>query len=474
MKKTDEVSFPRRRASEKSRAVRRLCDDFPVLAFKGKTNTGFLRPWRWIPWLVAIAAMAAGANARAVLTIEITSGVQNALPIAIVPFVCETPVSPPENVSGVITADLQRSGRFAPLPERDMLSHPRDASQIDYGDWRKLGMDHLVIGRVCPSGDGFEVRFQLFDVLRQVQLTGLTYRADRKGLRRTAHQIADVIYETLLGEPGAFATRIAYVTETVDAVGVHKYTLEVADSDGYNPRPVLVSPQPLMSPAWSPDGARLAYVSFESGTPAIYVQDVNSGARELVSHSPGLNGAPAWSPDGKRIALVLSKDGSPNIYVLDLGTKALQQITRTLAIDTEPAWAPDGKSIVFTSDRGSKPQIYRVSLATGETRRLTFEGDYNARPSISPNGKYLAVVNNSGRGFNIAVLELASGAMQVLTQGGRDESPSFAPNGSMIIYATKEGTKGFLSVVSVDGRVRQRLVLEGGQAREPAWSPYLR
>jgi TolB protein len=429
----------------------------------------------WIGGLVILICMAAGTNARAVLTIEITRGVQSAMPIAIVPFMCEGSAGlPPENVSGVVTADLQRSGRFAPLPERDMLSRPREASQIDYGDWRKLGVDHLVIGRVCPSGGGYEVRFQLFDVLRQVQLTGLTYRPGRDGLRRTAHQIADVIYETLLGEPGAFATRIAYVTETTDAAGARKYSLEVADSDGYNPRPVLVSAQPLMSPAWAPDGNRLAYVSFESGAPAIYIQDINAGTRELISRSPGLNGAPAWSPDGRQLALVLSKDGSPNIYVMDLGSRGLRRVTRSLAIDTEPVWTPDGRSIIFTSDRGSKPQIYRINLSSGETQRLTFEGDYNARPAISPNGKYLALVNRNGKGFNIAVMDLSSGAMQVLTEAGRDESPSFAPNGSMIIYATKEGTKGFLSVVSVDGRVRQRLVLEGGQAREPAWSPYLR
>lgn len=422
-----------------------------------------------------LACAAVGANAHAVLTIEITQGVQGALPIAVVPFGWEgAGAAPPENVAAVIAADLHRSGRFSPLPDRDMLSRPQEASQINFRDWRILGMDNLVIGRVRALGDGYEVRFQLFDVLRQSQLTGLTFRSDAAGLRRTAHQIADIIYETLLGEPGAFATRIAYITEVEEAGGARRYALEVADSDGHNPRPVLVSGQPLMSPAWSPDGTRLAYVSFESGTPVIYVQDVNTGAREAVSRYTGLNGAPAWSPDGRKLAFVLSKDGAPNIYVLDLGSRSLQQVTRSFAIDTEPVWSPDAKSIFFTSDRGGKPQLYRVALASGQTDRLTFEGDYNARGAISPNGKHLAMVHNGGRGFNIGVMELGTGALQVLTQSGRDESPSFAPNGSMIIYATKEGARGFLSVVSVDGRVRQRLVFEGGQAREPAWSPYMR
>lgn len=422
-----------------------------------------------------LACMAGAANAHAVLTIEITQGVQGALPIAVVPFAWEgAGTAPPESVAAVVGADLHRSGRFSTLPERDMLARPREASQINFRDWRILGMDNLVIGRVRPTGDGYEVRFQLFDVLRQSQLTGLTFRTDAAGLRRTAHQIADIIYETLLGEPGAFATRIAYITEIEQTGGSRRYSLEVADSDGFNPRPILVSGQPLMSPAWSPDGSRLAYVSFESGAPVIYVQDVNTGAREAVSRQPGLNGAPAWSPDGRKLAFVLSRDGSPNIYVLDLGSRGLQQVTRSLAIDTEPVWAPDGRSILFTSDRGGKPQLYRVTIGSGQTERVTFEGDYNARGSISPNGRHLAMVHNSGRGFNIGVMDMTSGALQVLTQTGRDESPSFAPNGSMIIYATKEGARGFLSVVSVDGRVRQRLVFEGGQAREPAWSPYMR
>ncbi len=414
-------------------------------------------------------------NAQAVLTIEITQGAQGALPIAIVPFGWESgPPGPSENVAAVITADLHRSGRFSPLPERDMLSRPQEGAQINFRDWRILGVDSVVVGRVRPSGDGYEVRFQLFDVLRQNQLTGFTIRTDRAGLRRTAHQIADMIYETLLGEPGAFATRIAYITEIQDPGGVRHYSLEVADSDGYNPRPVLRSEQPLMSPSWSPDGNRLAYVSFESGNSTIYVQNVNTGSREMISSGRGLNGAPAWSPDGKKLAFVLSKDGSPNIYVLDLASRHLSQVTRSFSINTEPVWSPDGRSIVFTSDRGGRPQIYRTSMDGAQVERMTFEGTYNARAILSPNGKYMAMVHNSGRGFNIAVMDLESGALRVLTESGRDESPSFAPNGSMIIYATKEGARGLLSVVSVDGRVRQRLVFEGGQAREPSWSPYMR
>lgn len=424
--------------------------------------------------LFLMLCIVAGTNAHAVLRIEITQGAGSARPIAVVPFGVEGGATLPEDVAAVISADLQRSGRFAPLAVRDMLSRPQDSSQINFKDWRVLSMDNLVIGRVRPVGDGYEVRFQLFDVLRQAPLNGMTLRTNAANLRRTAHQIADIIYETLLGEPGAFATRIAYVTETSGGDGVRRYSLEVADSDGYNPRPVLNSKQPLMSPAWSPDGNRLAYVSFEANAPAIYVQNINTGARERIANFPGLNSAPAWSPDGSRLAIVLSKDGSPDIYVYDMASRNLQQVVRGLAIDTEPAWFPDGRVIYFTSDRGGKPQIYKVTLATGQTERVTFTGGYNARAAVSPNGKYLATVNGGDRGFNIAVMELATGAVRVLTQGGRDESPSFAPNGSMLIYATKEGARGFLSVVSVDGRVRSRLVLEGGQAREAVWSPYLK
>lgn len=414
-------------------------------------------------------------NAQAVLSIEITQGVETALPIAIVPFGWEGETTrPPESVSGVIKADLHRSGRFSPLPDEDMLSQPREGSQINFRDWRLVGVDSIVVGRVRQTGgDNFEVRFQLFDVLRQTQLTGFTIRTTRANLRRTAHQIADMIYETLLGEPGAFATRIAYVTEHRDG-DERRYALEVADSDGHNPRPVLRSEQPLMSPAWAPDGDRLAYVSFESGFPEIFIQNVNTGARDKVSSGSGLNGAPAWSPDGRKLAFVLSRDGSPSIYVLDIASRELTRVTRSFAIDTEPVWTPDGRSIIFTSDRGGRPQIYRVGLNDRQVERLTFEGSYNGRPTLSPNGEYMAMVHNSGRGFSIAVMELETGDLRILSKSGRDESPSFAPNGSMIIYSTKEGARELLSVVSVDGRVHQRLVLEGGQARDPSWSPYLR
>jgi len=412
-------------------------------------------------------------GAQAILTIEITQGVAGALPIAVVPFGWQGPQQEaPVDIGAVIAADLQRSGRFAPLPRSDMLSLPQQSAQVDFRDWRILGTESLVIGRVRALESGYQVQFQLYDVFRQTQLTGYSIRAGGDDLRRAAHQIADMIYETLLGEPGAFATRIAYVTELRARDGTRRYSLQVADADGYNARTVLNSRQPLMSPAWSPDGRRLAYVSFETGYPAIYAQDVASGHRELLSAQRGINGAPAWSPDGTRLALVLSKDGSPDIYILNLADKKLTRITRNFAIDTEPAWEPNGRAIVFTSDRGGGPQLYRVALDSGREERLTFEGVYNARASFSPDGKMIAMVNGDGNNFRIAVMELATGAVQVLTDTKLDESPSFAPNGSMIIYATEERGRGLLSAVSVDGRVHQRLFLEEGDAGEPAWSPY--
>lgn len=421
----------------------------------------------------AILCISVWSSAHAALTIEITKGMEGAMPIAIVPFGWEGP-SPqaPLDVAEVITADLYRSGRFSPLAQEDFLAKPVEGSQINFTNWRIMNVDNLVIGKIRAVGDEYTVQFQLFDVFRTTQVTGYSIRTDERSMRHTAHQISDIIYKALIGDPGAFATRIAYVTETRTASGKRQYSLQVADADGFNPRPVLNSTQPLMSPSWSPDGSKLAYVSFENGRPHIYIQDVRTGKRQLVSSHRGLNGAPAWAPDGTRLALVLSKDGSPDIYILNLRNNKLQQVTRNYAIDTEPVWTPGGKSLIFTSDRGGQPQIYRVDLSSGREERLTFEGSYNARPALSPDGHLLAMVHGDKGIYNIAVMDLSTGTLRVLTDAMLDESPSFAPNGSMIIYATEDRNRGVLQAVSVDGRVRQRLFLKQGDAREPAWSPY--
>ncbi|MEW8505304.1 MAG: Tol-Pal system beta propeller repeat protein TolB [Candidatus Thiodiazotropha sp.] len=410
---------------------------------------------------------------HAELTIEITEGVEGALPIAIVPFSWQGKGAPPVDIADVISSDLQRSGRFKSLPREDMLARPTSVDLVEFKDWRTLGMENLVIGQVQAHGaGGYQIQFQLLDVFRGEQLTGYTIPTTAPNLRNTAHRIADLIYEKLLGVPGAFATRVAYITSTKLADGETNIKLKIADSDGYNPETIVTSTEPLMSPAWSPDGQKIAYVSFEGGQSAIYVQGVYTGTRQKVTSFKGINGAPAWSPDGRKLAMTLSKGGNPDIYVYDLATRKLKTVTRHYAIDTEPAWSPDGRSIVFTSDRGGRPQIYRVSAHGGKAQRLTYQNSYNARASFSPDGKLLTLVTREEGKYRIAVQDLESGVMQVLSQGSLDESPSFAPNGSMVIYASKSGYRGVLAAVSVDGRVRQRLALQEGDVREPVWSPF--
>jgi TolB protein len=315
------------------------------------------------------------------------------------------------------------------------------------------------------------VQFQLFDTLRGEQLAGFSIPAGANGLRLTAHQIADIIYEKLTGTPGAFASRIAYITEEQGSGGNKRVALQVADADGYRPQTIVSSKEPLMSPAWSPDGRRIAYVSFEKRRQSIYVQEVMTGQREKVAAFEGINSAPAWSPDGRRLAMTLSKDGNPDIYVMDLATHNLSRLTRHYGIDTEPSWSPDGRNIVFTSDRGGGPQIYKMPATGGNAQRLTFENAYNGRASYSPDGRFLTLVTRENGQYRIALLDLQNGVMQVLTNGGLDESPSFAPNGSMILYGSRNGSRGVLAAVSVDSGARQRLALEGGDVREPAWSP---
>ncbi|WP_457673062.1 Tol-Pal system beta propeller repeat protein TolB [Thiolapillus sp.] len=434
---------------------------------------------RLLTLLFLLLALLAFAPAHAVLKIEITQGVEGASPIAIVPFGWQGQGQPPEALHEIVAADLQRSGFFAPLPERDMISRPVDPRQVNFANWRALNVDHLVVGRMAALPDGtFQVQFQLLDVHKGTQLAGYSIRSRLPDLRRTAHQISDIVYKVITGRPGAFDTRIAYITVTGDRKQQKTYRLAVADADGHNERIVFESNRPLMSPDWSPDGKRLAYVSFREGRSEIYIQNILTGEAVKVAGFPGLNSAPAFSPDGRRLAMTLSKDGNPEIYVMDLATKKLARITRNFAIDTEPAWMPDGKALVFTSDRGGSPQIYRVPVgpngATGPAKRLTYDGNYNARAAVSPDGRRLAMVHREDGRFRIAVLDLKSGRLQILTNNRLDESPSFAPNGSMIIYATEDNYRGVLAAVSVDGRAHQKLSLQTGDVREPVWSPFKR
>lgn len=425
--------------------------------------------------LVATVLAACAAPAAAdVLRIEITQGVSGALPVAVVPFGFDGgPAGPPTDAGAVIAQDLSRSGRFELFPEADMAERPTEAAQVNFQNWRAFAVDNLVIGRVRETApDRYALQFQLFDVYRGEQLLGFSIPTTAGGLRRAAHLAADMIYQALTGERGAFATRIAFVSATRGAGG-DEYVLLVADADGENQQVMVRSPQPLMSPAWSPDGRRLAYVSFENRRPEVWVQELASGARERVSaRGEGVNGAPAWSADGRRLALALNDGARVNIHVLDLGTGTLRRVTDGSAIDTEPVFSPDGRFVYFTSDRGGQPQVYRAAVDGGRAQRVTFEGNYNARPSLSPDGRLLAVVHGSDGRFRIGLYDLDSGAFRLLSDGNQDESPSFAPNGRLVIYASNHQGSGVLATASVDGRVRQRLGLARGDVREPAWAPY--
>jgi TolB protein len=426
------------------------------------------KSWITILWLCVLLPW----QARAELVIEITGGTEAALPIAIVPF-GSTGFAPPEDISQVISNDLARSGRFSPLAQQDLISSPHEKSEVNFQDWRLLRSEGLLVGKVeSIDGETYQVQFQLFDVYKAQQLVGKRYQVPASGLRRLAHQIADEVYQALTGDMGVFSTRLAFVTALKNTDGTKRFALQVSDSDGANPRTVLQSRQPILSPNWSPDGERLTYVSFEKGQAEVFVQDLSTGRRNSVAAFKGLNSAPSWSPDGKKLALTLSKGGNPEIYTLELATGTLARVTHnSQAIDTEAVWLPNGNELLFTSDRGGRPQIYRVSAEGGKAARVTFEGSYNASPDISPDGKMMTMVHSENGKFYIAVQDLETGSMQVLTQTGRDESPSFAPNGRMILYATEQRNKGVLAAVSVDGRIHQRLGESGSEVREPAWSP---
>ena len=418
------------------------------------------------------------AASRATLEIVITHGVSTAAPVAIVPFAWEVQGSPPAtDVAAVVSADLTRSGRFKAIPVKSMLEKPTEASAINFINWRVLGVDDLVIGRIKAADSGnLQVEFQLFNVYTGRQLLGLGVLTPPQNLRWTAHKVSDLIYQKLTGQRGAFATRIAYV-KVLRTSGKHShYALVVADSDGFDPQTVFSSNEPIMSPDWSPDGKDLAYVSFENQRQAIYIQDIYTGRRQLISERRGINSAPVFSPDGKSLAMVLSSSpDNPDIYVMNLATRALRRITHSDAIDTEPAWSPDGQSLYFTSDRGGSPQIYKVNLNGGRPQRITFDGSYNARARISPDGHTLAMVHRENGHLRIAVMNLSTGALLTLTDGDLDKSPSFAPNGSMIIYEATYRGQGVLKEVSVDGQVRERLseTQPDVSVHMPVWGPFL-
>lgn len=419
---------------------------------------------------LALSLLAQAASAE--LTIRITKGVEGALPIAVLPF--QGPGGDVPDLGQIIAADLARSGRFRVLETHRMPQSPTSAEEIQFPLWQSSGVESLVMGSVSQTAEGaYEAAFQLYDVLQGNSMIAFSFKAETAQLRRVAHHMADLIYKQLLGEPGAFNTRIAYVQVTNE--GEERiHTLVVADADGYDPQVVLRSPYPVMSPAWSPDGEQLAYVSFESQRPQIFIQEVFTGQRRVVASFPGINGAPGFSPDGKRLALTLSQDGDPEIYVLDLDTQALKRLTRNVAIDTEPVWMPDGRRLLFTSDRSGGPQIYEVDVESLGVKRVSFEGNYNARASVSADGQNIAMVHGYQGQYRIAVLNRETRVLRMLSGGRLDESPSFAPNGSMILYATQGPERGVLAAVSVDGGVQQLLELASGDIREPAWSPFSR
>lgn len=427
---------------------------------------------RFIVLLFFCVTLVFSNHAFAMLSMELTQGVASAMPIAIVPFAAESTA----DISTIISNDLQNSGRFKVYGGQSV------GTDVSLGYFRSMGADSLVTGKVESVGAGrYQVSFQLSDLFKgkdsstqKAVVLSQKFVVSETGLRALAHHISDLIYQQLTGVRGVFSTRLAYVVVQRSA-GSTRYILEVSDMDGYAPRPLLTSADPIMSPAWSPDGRQVAYVSFENSHSAIYVEDVATGARRLVSGYPGINGAPAWSPDGKKLALVLSKGGSPDIYIMDMATRHLTQVTHTWGITTEPAWAPNAKSIIFTSNQSGGPQIYQKNLITGTTARLTYDGNYNARASFTPDGNHVVMLNRESSLFNVGILDLDTGTLRVLTNssGTDNESPAVAPNGSMVLYGTLYRGQSVLAMVATDGSVQIRLPARNGEVQDPAWSPFL-
>jgi len=403
------------------------------------------------------------------LTIEITKGMDNPSKIGIPPITWHGS-DLPEDVSSIVEADLERSGLFGPISKKDMLSFPASIEEVYARDWLILGAEYLVVGDALLNRGIYQVTFSLIELHSTRVVFTKVARGSKDQLRDLAHHISDEVYLAITGIPGAFSTRVAYVT-SVMLSGKNTYKLMVADVDGARERLILESQHPIMSPSWSPDAKELVYVSFETGRPAIFRQKLSNASRKQLTNFRGLNGAPSWSPDGKKLALVLSKDGNPEVYTFDLQSSKFSRHTHHFAIDTEPNWTPDSKSLVFTSDRGGSPQIYKVDLRTSKVKRLTFRGSYNARPSLAADGRTLVMIHRSGKQFHIATQDLVTGDLRILTNTSLDESPTVAPNSAMLLYATKKNNKGVLAAVSLDAGVKFFLPSLQGDVREPAWSP---
>lgn len=425
---------------------------------------------------VMLLALLLSSVADANLTIRITKGSDQTTPLAIVPFDWKGTGALPEDVARIISDNLERTGLFRAIPREDLISLPTTAAEVVYRDWRLLQVNYLLIGSVeAQAGDQLQIRYEVFDVVNQERILGETVTGRVAELRSRSHFVSDRVYEKLTGQRGIFSTRIAYVTAEQDAGGAYTYRLHVADADGQRSRTILTSREPILSPDWSPDGKQLAYVSFERGRPAVFIQEVGSGRRYQLTSFRGLNSSPSWSPDGKQLSMTLSRDGNPEIYIYRLDDQRLTRVTHHYAIDTEASWSPDGKNLIFTSSRSGGPQIYKVDLSNGDETRISFEGNYNARARYSPDGKEIFMVHRESGGglFSIAALNIETGRLRTLTTSPLDESPSVAPNGAMVIYALMRGDKGVLGVVSTDGRIQYELPTERGDVREPAWSPFL-
>jgi len=414
-------------------------------------------------------------SVQAELYIEIREGSDSALPIAIVPFANKSGSAVPYDVSRIIANDLQRSGDFDALSTSKMLSLPEQYDQIHFRDWRLLGQKYVLIGQLKYSAytKKYEISYELIDVLTQQRVLGEVLSSGSKGLRKLAHKISDAVYEEITGVRGVFSTKIAYITLKQLTKNKQEYRLFVSDADGQNAHMIFKSHEPMLSPSWSNDGQHLAYVSFHTGRPAIYIQHVKSSHQRKVTSFKGLNSAPMWSPDDASLVMTLSKDGNAEIYTYDLATNALNRLTNHYGIDTEASWSPNGKEVVFTSDRSGRPQVYRMNIKDKVPERLTFVGKYNARPRFSKDGESLYYVHQSNGGFHIAAIDMKTSEQQVLTSTSLDESPSLSPNGRMIMYSTLRGNSSVLAVVSVDGGAKYFLPSDSGDVREPAWSPFL-